>query len=223
MALALFDLDNTLLDGDSDYLWGKFLTTKGLVDTETYEAANRAFYEDYRRGQLDIQAYLSFQLEFLTRQEPAILNTLHQEFMAEFIKPIILPAGIQRIRHHKEQGDQVVIITATNRFVTGPIAQALEVPHLLATELAMENGRYTGFSQGTPCFREGKVIRLQEWIITHQETLSGSWFYSDSHNDLPLLSMVDHPVAVDPDDILADHARNHGWPIISLRHRNTVP
>lgn len=217
MTLALFDLDNTLLAGDSDYLWGKFLATKGLVDAIRHEEQNQAFYQDYRRGNLDIQAYLRFQCRFLAGQSPERLAALHQEFMAEFIHPIILPAGRRLMDNHRQLQEQVVIITATNRFITGPIAQALQADHLLATELAMDGGCYTGLPHGIPCFQEGKVQRLQQWMQDHGETLSASWFYSDSHNDLPLLNMVDHPVAVDPDDILANHASTKGWPIISLR------
>ncbi|MBF0284490.1 MAG: HAD family hydrolase [Magnetococcales bacterium] len=218
MALALFDLDNTLLNGDSDYLWGRFLADGGLVDAATYEAENRRFYEDYKRGELDIQAYLRFQLGFLAGKEREELDRLHQRFMAEVIAPIRLPAASALLEQHRRQGDRLVIITATNRFVTGPIARSMGVEHLLATELEEDGaGRFTGRPRGIPCFHEGKVTRLEAWMALQGETLAGSWFYSDSRNDLPLLQRVAHPVAVDPDPVLETEARRRGWKILSLR------
>lgn len=216
--LALFDLDNTLLDGDSDYLWGRFLVERGLVDEGHYEAENRRFYEDYKRGELDIEAYLAFQLGFLASHPREQLAQWHAAFMASMIRPIILPKAVALLEEHRRQGHVLVIITATNRFVTGPIATALGVEHLLATELEEAgDGRFTGRSRGIPCFREGKVARLEAWLAGHDVALAPGWFYSDSHNDLPLLSRVAHPVAVDPDPTLAAHARERGWPCISLR------
>jgi HAD superfamily hydrolase (TIGR01490 family) len=215
--LAIFDLDNTLLAGDSDYLWGKFLAERGIVDAEFYEKENQRFYEEYKAGQLDIFEFLAFSLKPLTEHTPEVLTSLHREFMQVCIQPIITPAARKLLARHRESGDVLLIITATNRFITAPIAEELGVPHLLATDPEMHNGRYTGRVAGTPCFREGKVERLQAWLKQTGNNLAKSWFYSDSHNDLPLLEMVSHPVAVDPDETLTDHAEAMGWPIISLR------
>ena len=215
--LAIFDLDNTLLAGDSDYLWGKFLAERGIVDAAFYEKENQRFYEEYKTGQLDIFEFLAFSLKPLTEHTPEVLASLHREFMQICIQPIITPAARKLLARHQESGDVLLIITATNRFITAPIAEELGVPHLLATDPEMHNGRYTGRVAGTPCFREGKVERLQAWLKQTGYNLAKSWFYSDSHNDLPLLEMVSHPVAVDPDETLTDHAEAKGWPIISLR------
>ena len=217
MSLAIFDLDNTLLAGDSDYLWGQFLVEEGLVDREYYERENRRFYEEYRAGSLDIHEFLAFTLAPLARLDPQTLQALRARFMARKIQPIILPKARELLEHHRQAGRILLIVTATNRFVTEPIARALDVAHLLATEPEMRGGRYTGRVQGLPCFREGKVQRLEEWLRRTGYNLAGSWFYSDSHNDLPLLERVTHPVAVDPDETLAQHAEMKGWPIISLR------
>ncbi len=217
MSLAIFDLDNTLLDGDSDYLWGQFLVELGVVDGREYEAANQRFYEAYKAGSLDIQAFLAFALAPLARHEPARLRAWRTRFMEEKIQPIVLARGLDLIDRHRGQGHTLLIITATNRFVTQPIAEILGVPHLLATEPEQDSGRYTGRPAGIPCFREGKVARLETWLSETGETLDSSWFYSDSHNDLPLLERVRHPVAVNPDRRLADHARERGWPILDLR------
>ena len=215
--LAIFDLDNTLLAGDSDYLWGKFLARRGMVDPEFYEQENQRFYEEYKAGELDILEFLAFSLKPLSEHSPTTLTRLHADFMTECIRPIITPAARQLLAKHRKQGDILLIITATNRFITAPIAEELEVPHLLATDAEMVNGRYTGRVEGIPCFREGKVERLQLWLQQTGYNLAESWFYSDSHNDLPLLEMVTHPVAVDPDETLADHAEAKDWPIMSLR------
>lgn len=217
MALAIFDLDNTLLAGDSDHFWGQFLATKGMVDGETYDKENQRFYDEYKLGQLDIYEFLAFSFEPLARIEPDILKTLHQEFMASQIVPIITRKSRELLDKHRQQGDTLLIITATNRFVTEPIAKELGVDHLLATDPEMLDGRYTGQVTGIPCFKEGKVTRLNAWLASTHLTMEGSWFYSDSLNDIPLLELVDNPVAVDPDDTLAQHAEMKGWPIISLR------
>lgn len=215
--LAIFDLDNTLLAGDSDYLWGKFLAQKGFVDPEFYETENQRFYEEYKAGHLDILEFLAFSLKPLSEISPTTLAALHSEFMSEYIRPIITSPARQLLAQHRDNGDVLLIITATNRFITEPIAEELEVPHLLATDPEMVNGRYTGRVEGIPCFREGKVERLHHWLKQTGYNLANSWFYSDSHNDLPLLEMVTHPVAVDPDETLADHANAKGWPTMSLR------
>jgi HAD superfamily hydrolase (TIGR01490 family) len=220
VALAIFDLDNTLLAGDSDYLWGVFLAERGIVDGVEYERANARFYEDYREGRLDIHAFLRFSLAPLRDNDPQDLLRWRAQFMREKIEPIILPAARALVERHRSGGDTLLIITATNAFVTAPIAEALGVPHLIATVPARAGGRYTGEVEGIPSFREGKVERLAQWLAESGEDPAGSSFYSDSHNDLPLLERVDRPVAVDPDRELGRVARARGWPVISLRHDN---
>lgn len=217
MSLAIFDLDNTLLGGDSDYLWGCFLVEQGIVDGEDYERENARFYRQYQEGALDIHEWLAFQLHPLTQHDTATLEAWRARFLDEKIRPIMLPAAQALIDRHRDQGDTLMIITATNAFITRPIAALLDIPHLLATEPRMQAGRYTGEVEGTPCFREGKVIRLQAWLAERGLDLEESWFYSDSHNDIPLLELVEHPVAVDPDPSLTRHAEARAWPIISLR------
>jgi HAD superfamily hydrolase (TIGR01490 family) len=217
VSLALFDLDNTLLGGDSDYLWGRFLIERGIVDAEYYERENQRFYDQYKAGTLDIREFLRFQLRPLAEHDMDQLRRWREQYLREQIDPIILPAARTLIERHRGAGDLPVVITATNSFITAPIVERLGIEHLLATEPEMQEGRYTGAVTGTPCFQHGKVQRLQQWLTDHDEDLQGSWFYSDSHNDLPLLSRVDNPVAVDPDDTLATHARKQRWPIISLR------
>ena len=217
MSLALFDLDNTLLAGDSDHAWGQFLAAAGIVDGETYRRENDRYYAQYQAGTLDIHEYLNFALEPLTRFDMPRLNAMHREFMQAHILPMIAPKARALLDKHRARGDRLVIITSTNRFVTEPIAQALGVPDLLATEPEQRDGRYTGAVAGVPCFREGKVTRLKEWLARERESLEGSWGYSDSLNDLPLLELTENPVAVDPDDVLRRVAAERGWPIISLR------
>ncbi len=217
MALALFDLDNTLLNGDSDYLWGCFLVEHGIVDGEYYEAENRRFYDQYLEGTLDIHAFLDFQLRPLAEHSRDQLEHWRSEFLATKIEPILLPRATDLLNRHRADGDELLIITATNRFITEPIAERYGVSHLLATEPEILAGRYTGRVTGTPCFQAGKVERLQHWLEANGGTLAGSWFYSDSHNDLPLLQQVSNPIAVDPDDKLRLHAQQQGWPVISLR------
>ncbi len=217
MNLAMFDLDNTLLGGDSDYLWGEFLVENGIVDGEVYERENQRFYAAYKAGTLDIYQFLEFALHPLATHDPAILYAWRERFVEEKIRPIMLPKAAELLQRHREAGDTLLIVTATNRFVTQPIAEAFGVPHLLATEAEMKNGRYTGRTFGIPCFQHGKVQRLEYWLEATGHSLEGSWFYSDSLNDLPLLSRVTHPVAVDPDETLANHAQQQGWQVISLR------
>ena len=217
MPLALFDLDNTLLAGDSDYLWGCFLVGKGLVDRRLYEEANERFYQAYAAGELDIHEFLNFALQPLANNDPKQLQSLHQEFMAEHIRPIMTHRGTELIAMHKSKGDHPLIITATNSFVTRPIAQAFGIDDLIATEPEMIDGHYTGKVAGTPCFQQGKIKRLQAWLDATKMDFDGSWFYRDSHNDLPLLEAVAHPVAVDPDEQLRAIATERGWPITSFR------
>ncbi len=217
MNLAIFDLDNTLLAGDSDYLWGTFLVRRGLVDREAYESANARFYEDYRRGELDMTAFLEFALAPLAAYPADDLFRWRDEFIAEIIRPLLLPAAHELIQSHLDQGHTPVIITATNRFITEPIAKLYGIEHLLATTPEWCDGHYTGRFIGVPCFQAGKVVRLQEWLGDNPHDLSLSYFYTDSHNDIPLLEQVGYPVGVDPDEKLAGIATERGWPIISLR------
>jgi HAD superfamily hydrolase (TIGR01490 family) len=217
MSLALFDLDNTLLAGDSDYLWGCFLVDKGLVEKQLYEEANQRFYHDYARGTLDIHEFLNFALQPLANNDAEMLKSLHQEFMEKHIKPIMTRRGQDLIAIHRREGDHPVIITATNSFVTGPIAQAFGVHDLIATEPEIVDGEYTGKVKGIPCFQQGKIERLHTWLDETKIEFNNSWFYSDSHNDLPLLEEVAHPIAVDPDDQLRAIASERGWQITSFR------
>lgn len=217
MALAIFDLDHTLLGGDSDYLWGEFLVERELVDASVYDEANKRFYRDYMDGALDIDAFLRFSLKPLTEYPTEQLHVWREEFLNEKIHPVVLPKAKALLQQHRDRGDTLLIISATNRFVTAPIAALLEVPHLLSTTPEMHDGRYTGRYVGTPTFREGKIAALHEWLEEHEQSLDDSSFYSDSRNDIPLLEEVDYPVAVDPDQTLRAHAEANGWPIISLR------
>lgn len=217
MALAIFDLDNTLLAGDSDYLWGRYLAENHIVDPERYHDTNLAFYQDYQAGRLDIDAFLRFVFQPLADNSLDDLLRWRADYLQQKIKPIILNKGIELIAHHRAQGDIPLIITATNSFITSPIAQLLGIEHLIATEPAFVDGRYTGEVVGVPSFQHGKVTRLNDWLKHYGHTLKGSFFYSDSHNDLPLLEQVDTPVAVDPDDILKSAAEQRGWKILSLR------
>jgi len=219
MSLAIFDLDNTLIGDDSDHLWGQFLVDQGIVDREQYEAANQQFYDDYKAGQLDIVAFLNFSLKVLTLHEPETLFAWRQQFIEEKIKPVMLPAASELIKKHRSQGDTLLVITATNRFVTEPIVKMLGIDNLLATEPETLNGRYTGHFTDAPCYQGGKVTRLNHWLLNSNENLAGSYFYSDSHNDLPLLERVENPIAVDPDETLYKEASSRNWSIISLRER----
>ncbi|MFA5171250.1 MAG: HAD family hydrolase [Sulfuriferula sp.] len=218
--LVLFDLDNTLLAGDSDYEWGQFLIKRGIVDRDLYEAKNEQFYQQYKAGTLDIHEFLDFQLRPLALHSRAQLEAWHADFMRDKIMPMMTMAARNLVTRALAEADLVAIITATNSFVTAPIAQAFGIPHLIATEPEQINGEFTGKVAGTPSFREGKVTRLNDWLATHNKQLKDfneSWFYSDSLNDLPLLELVSHPVAVDADPTLKAHANKLGWPSISLR------
>jgi HAD superfamily hydrolase (TIGR01490 family) len=217
MRLALFDLDNTLLGGDSDHAWGDYLCERGILDAATYKTRNDEFYQDYLAGTLDLTAYLNFTLEILGRTEMAQLDEWHRDFMRDCIEPIMLPKAMELIAKHREAGDKLVVITATNRFVTAPIVARLGIDTLLATECEIIDGRYSGRTTDVPCFREGKVTRLNRWLEENNFGLEDSYFYSDSLNDLPLLEKVANPVAVDPDPKLRAEAESRGWPVITLR------
>ena len=218
--LTLFDLDNTLLSGDSDYEWGQFLIDRGVLERGEYERQNDVFFEQYKAGTLDIHEYLQFALGTLARHTPQALAGWHAEFMAARIRPMIGPKALALARRHVEAGDLCAVVTATNSFVTAPIAREFGIGHLIATEPERAGDAFTGRVAGTPCFREGKIERVNAWLESlgrPLERFDRSTFYSDSQNDLPLLSLVKQPVAVDPDDVLAAEAARRGWPVISLR------
>ena len=217
MALALFDLDNTLLADDSDFLWGCFLVENGLVDKAAYDDANQHFYAEYKKGTLDIFEFLAFSLKPLTQFSMEKLAELHKAFMKKHIISAMTQKGIVQIQQHRDKGDITVIITATNSFVTGPIAKAFQVDDLIATEPEIIDDRYTGNVAGTPCFQEGKVTRLEQWLENTHHNLENSTFYRDSHNDLSLLEIVTTPIAVDPDDELKATALERNWEIRSFR------
>jgi len=219
--LALFDLDNTLLAGDSDYEWAQYLIDRGVLDRATHEGWNRRFYEQYKAGTLDIHEFLQFQLEPLARHPRTQLDGWRDEFMAQRIEPLILPAAAALVQLHRDAGHLCVIVTATNAYVTTPIARAFGVEHLIATELEQKDGQFTGRPSGTPSFRQGKVLRLEQWLASRGgwAGVADSWFYSDSANDLPLLERVGHPVAVDPDERLRRVAIERGWPILAMQTR----
>ena len=220
MDLVLFDLDNTLLAGDSDFEWAQFLISKGVLDKEVHEARNQVFYDQYKAGTLDIFEFLDFQLKPLARHSRAQLDAWHREFMETRIRPMMSAKSQAQVRAQLESGAVVAVVTATNSFVTGPIVRAFGIPHLVATIPAQENGAFTGKPRGTPAFKAGKIERVEAWLESLGlcwESFEKSSFYSDSHNDLPLMNKVATPVAVDPDDTLRAHASAHGWPVISLR------
>ena len=220
MRLTLFDLDNTLLSGDSDYGWGQFAIRHRLVDAATYEVKNAGFYAAYQQGNLDQMAYLEFCLEPLTHRSRDELDDWHRRFMTETIEPMMSAAGKSLVRQRLDAGDVVAVVTSTNSFITGPIARAYSIPSLIATEAELDGDRYTGRIVGVPAFRGGKVERVHGWLAARGEQLADYaeiWFYSDSTNDLPLLEAVTHPVVVDPDDGLRAIALSRGWPLVSLR------
>jgi HAD superfamily hydrolase (TIGR01490 family) len=215
--LVLFDLDNTLLAGDSDFEWAQFLIEQGVLDREVYEARNQEFFDQYKAGTLDIHEFLDFQLKPLSRHPRSVLDEWHRQFMTSKILPMIRASARALVAKHRN--DVRVVITATNSFVTEPISREFGIEHLIATEPEARGREFTGGVTGVPCFREGKVRRLESWLAERGETLASfdaSWFYSDSFNDLPLLERVTHPVAVDPDERLRKHAAAKSWPVISL-------
>lgn len=218
--LALFDLDNTLLAGDSDYNWSLFLINEGLLDAKTHHDRNEQFYLDYKNGCLDIYAFLKFQLQPLSQHSKRFLDALHLKYMDTVIRPMMTQKAQDLVNQHKANGDLCLVITATNSFVTKPIATAYGIEHLIGTDPEMVDGQYTGGVSGVPSFQAGKVTRLTQWLAERGQTLADfevSYFYSDSHNDLPLMQLVTNPVAVDADDTLKKVAQDKGWPHISLR------
>jgi HAD superfamily hydrolase (TIGR01490 family) len=217
MRLAIFDLDHTLLAGDSDYLWGDFLVREGLVDGEVYARENQRYYQAYKDGTLDIAAFAAFSLNPLVEHGLATMTALRPRFVHEVIEPIIAAGTPALLERHRAQGDRLLITTATNRFITEPIAALLGVDDLIATDPEIVEGRVTGRIDGTPNFREGKVAKLAAWRTRQKDEFTGISVYSDSHNDLPLLRQGDQPVAVDPDPVLRAEAERQGWPVISLR------
>ena len=217
MNLALFDLDNTLLAGDSDYEWAQFLIEQGVLERERYEARNQEFFDQYKAGTLNIMEFLDFQLKPLAQHPRAVLDQWHEQFMIKKIYPMLRAPA--RALVNKHMWDVRVVITATNSFVTAPIARLFGIEHLIATEPEQRDGQFTGGVTGLPCFKDGKPKRLQTWLAERGETWASYdrvWFYSDSHNDLPLMTLVSDPVAVDPDDKLRAHAVAAGWPVMSL-------
>mgnify|MGYP002150741722 FL=1 len=216
--MVIFDLDNTLIAGDSDHAWGEFLVERKIVDAEYYQAKNDQFFQDYQSGNLIIEEYLAFALEPLANNTLEDLLSWREAFLTEKILPLMLPKAKALIEKHRKQGDYLLIITATNHFVTERIAKILEVDDLIATEPEKNSQGFTGNIAGTPSFKEGKIIRLNDWLKNHNHSMTGSYFYSDSHNDLPLLELVDNPVAVDPDDTLRAYCEKNKWPVQTLRN-----
>jgi HAD superfamily hydrolase (TIGR01490 family) len=221
--LALFDLDHTLLPFDSDYEWGQFLVRQGVVDPVEYAQKNDQFYADYKLGKLDIDAFLRFALKPLSEHPRAKLQQWHDAFMAEVIIGKLHPAAIALVKRHQDAGDLCCVVTATNSFVTRPIVNAFGISHLVATEPATVNNEasqmFTGAVHGIPSFREGKIQRVQDWLASLGHTIEQmekSYFYSDSLNDLPLLEVVSHPIATNPDSRLRAEAEKRQWPILEL-------
>lgn len=217
--LALFDLDNTLLRGDSDHAWGEFLISHGMVDADSHRATNDQFYQHYLDGRLDIHAYVEFTLQPIVQLDKHEREDLHGRFMQEVVRPMVLDKGRALVQKHRDLGDSCIVVTATNSFITQPIALEFGVDNLLATDLEEIDGRFTGKIEGIPCYQEGKVEKLRAWIEANSpgSTMGDACFYTDSVNDLPLLESVAEPVAVDPDDSLSSIARQRNWKTISLR------
>lgn len=217
MALAIFDLDHTLLNGDSDYLWGEYMVANQVVDKAEYQRINKAFLRDYQRGQLDNDSYLQFALKPLTQHPVEKLYYWRSDYVENWIKPIIATGTEDLLNKHREQGDTLIIVSATNLFITEPIAELLGISHILSTVPEIIDHRYTGRYLGIPTYKEGKVLALKKWLEDREHSLDDSYFYSDSINDLPLLEQVSIPVAVNPDNNLRSIARDRGWEILDLR------
>jgi HAD superfamily hydrolase (TIGR01490 family) len=218
--LALFDLDHTLLPIDSDFEWGQFLVRQGVVDAAAYQRRNEAFFAQYQAGTLDPVEYLEFALGTLAAFTPQQLRDLQARYMQGVIEPAIRPSARALLQRHVDAGDLVAIITATNAFITAPIAQAFGVEHLIAARPALDaRGHPTGKLAGTPTQGHGKVVHMHAWLDglgRPFDSFERSYFYSDSHNDIPLLSIVSHPVATNPSAKLSEHASTQGWPLLHL-------
>jgi HAD superfamily hydrolase (TIGR01490 family) len=220
--LALFDLDNTLLEGDSDHAWGEFLISRNLVDANAHRAENDSYYRQYQEGKLDIHGYVKFTMAPILQLSSAKRKALHEVFMRETVAPMVLDKALALVKQHRDAGDYCLIITATNAFITSPIAAIFGVDQLIATELEIKDDCLTGNIAGTPCYQAGKVAKLEQWLLAQRQpqeqlSLANSIFYTDSVNDLQLLKQVKVPVAVDPDDQLRSTALEKRWDIISLR------
>tara|TARA_B100000609_G_C17127540_1_gene388405 strand:- start:252 stop:935 length:684 start_codon:yes stop_codon:yes gene_type:complete len=220
MALAIFDLDNTLINGDSDYLWGVYLSKIGVVDRDTYEKTNEKFFAQYSKGELDINEFLNFSLRPLVENKMDDLLTWRADFIEKIIKPKISLSAKKLVDNHRAMGDILLVITATNTFITQPIVDLFHIENLIGIELEVKDNKFTGKTLGIPSFKEGKVKRLFDWLTKNSTNIDGAYFYSDSSNDLPLLSIVDNPVAVNPDENLRQYAKNSGWKIINLQDKN---
>jgi len=223
MNLALFDLDHTLMPGDSDHEWGRFMVRLGMVEEAGFARAHEQFYADYKAGTLDIHAYLRLMLGSIAKYSRAQLADRHAQFMREVIAPMILPPAVELVRSHQKNGDLCCMITATNAFVTVPIGAAFGIENVIASEAETEDGSpggaYTGEPAGLPSFREGKVVRTEAWLKSLGKDWSSfqrTYFYSDSLNDIPLLEKVTDPVATNPDDTLRAFALQKGWRILEL-------
>jgi HAD superfamily hydrolase (TIGR01490 family) len=215
MALAIFDLDKTLIGGDSDFLWGEFLSEIGAVDTQNYQLKNQHFFNQYALGKLDINEYLEFCLKPLSQHSKKTLDNWHQRFMREKIEPILLPKAQEIVNQHKAKGDTLLVITATNFFVTSPIVKRYGIENLLATNPEMKNGQFTGKVVGEPCFQTGKITHLNRWLQQTGISIKGAYFYSDSYNDLSMLELVDNPVVVNADKLLQQTAKQRDWPSLN--------
>jgi HAD superfamily hydrolase (TIGR01490 family) len=220
MNLAIFDLDNTLLDGDSDYNWGIYLVKKGYLDEEEYKVKNQKFFEEYQHGKLDIFAFAEFQFQFLKNNTRKFLNDVRSDYIDEIIKPMVLKKAVDLVSQHKEVGDSLLIITATNSFITKPIGELFGIENLIGTDPEEHLGEFTGKVKGIPSFKEGKVTRLFDWLDARDFKLTDfekTFFYSDSHNDLALLEVVTNPVVVNGDKILLEKAQEKNWPTLNLK------
>jgi HAD superfamily hydrolase (TIGR01490 family) len=220
MNLAIFDLDNTLLDGDSDYKWGLYLVKKGYLNEGEYKEQNQKFFEEYQAGKLDIFAFAEFQFQFLRNNSRKFLNEVRSDYINEIIKPMILKKAVDLVNQHKEAGDKLLIITATNSFITKPIGELFGIDELIGTDPEEHLGEFTGKVKGTPSFKEGKVTRLLDWLDEKNLKLADfekTFFYSDSHNDLALLEVVTNPVVVNGDKILLEKAHEKNWHKLNLK------
>jgi HAD superfamily hydrolase (TIGR01490 family) len=227
MNLCLFDLDDTLLPLDSDHAWGEFLVRKGWVDPIAFKQGNDAFFAQYRAGTLDIHAYIAFVTQPLRQRSDEELFTAHREFMQQVICPALRPQALKLVAEHQAEGDMVALVTATNEFVTAPIAQAFGIRTLIAVQLQRDaGGTITGLIEGVPSYREGKVTRVTQWLAQqgqHWQSFERISVYSDSANDLPLLERATHPVATNPSHSLRAIAQTRGWRILNLFDSDPSP